>query len=193
MLRTVTVQIPQDRERRAVARFTRTQPEGNFRHRSHQTDIRYVNGGARLDRIRIARLTVALVLAAGPAATWARTPANSNTGNGGVSIGPSQQLSQPSPAPASSQVEHLLGDVGGYGAKLARVGVTLILDATTEFAGNVSGGIKQGATFANQVGFEADVDWGVAAGLTGLSTHTVIVSRSGNNTSHLFGDNLEPV
>ena len=60
-------------------------------------------------------------------------------------------------------------------------------------AGNVSGGTRQGATFASQVGFEADIDWQRLAGLRGLSTHVVIVNRSGSSDSHLFGDNLEPV
>ncbi len=72
-------------------------------------------------------------------------------------------------------------------------GIFLTLDALTEFAGNVSGGVKQGATFANQIGFEADIDWQRLAGVTGFSTHMIIVNRSGANDSTLFGDNLLPV
>jgi carbohydrate-selective porin OprB len=54
------------------------------------------------------------------------------------------------------QVEHLLGSWGGIRSDLDDWGIHLLLDATAEFAGNVSGGIKQGATSANQVAFEAD-------------------------------------
>ena len=43
------------------------------------------------------------------------------------------------------------------------------------------------------MGFEADIDWQRAAGVPGLSTHVIIVNRSGSSDSHLFGDNLEPV
>jgi porin len=64
-----------------------------------------------------------------------------------------------------------------------------LLDATAEFAGN-TGGVKQGATSANQIAFEADIDWQRLAGITGLSTHVIMVNRSGGNDSHLFGDNV---
>jgi porin len=76
---------------------------------------------------------------------------------------------------------------------MARDGINLQIDAVTEFAGNVSGGTKQGATFANQVGVQADVNWERAAGLKGLSTHVIIVSRSGSSDSALFGDRFSPV
>ncbi len=118
--------------------------------------------------------------------------AYAQTVNSGVSLGPSQALSQPSSA-ATPAVEHLFGDWGGVQTRLGNLGISLVVDATSEFAGNVSGGVKQGATFANQVGFEADVDWAKLAGLSGFSTHTVIVNRSGSSDSGLFGDNLEPV
>lgn len=139
-------------------------------------------------------------LAAWLLATTICWPAAAQTSNSGVGIGPSQQLSQPT-ALAQSQaqkdvapsVEHLLGDPNGVRTNLENRGIYLLLDATTEFAGNVRGGTKQGATLANQVGFEADVDWQRLAGIMGLSTHTIIVNRSGSSDSHLFGDNLLPV
>ncbi len=118
--------------------------------------------------------------------------AYAQTVNSGVSLGPSQALSQPS-STATPALEHLFGDWGGVQTRLGNLGISLVVDATSEFAGNVNGGVKQGATFANQVGFEADVDWGKLAGLNGFSTHTVIVNRSGSSDSGLFGDNLEPV
>ena len=112
--------------------------------------------------------------------------------NSGVSIGPSQSLSQQAPVPTPS-VEHLFGNWGGVRTQLGNLGIDFIVDMTSEFAGNVSGGVKQGATFANQVGFEADIDWQKLAGLTGFVTHTVIVNRSGSSASQLFGDTLVPV
>jgi porin len=127
-------------------------------------------------------------------ATAACWPAMAQTGNSD----PSQQLSWPSPqTPAQKNVapsvEHLLGDWGGVRTNLENQGIFLTLDALTEFAGNVSGGVKQGATFASQVGFGADIDWQRLAGIMGLSTHVIIVNRSGSSDSALFGDNFMPV
>ena len=100
---------------------------------------------------------------------------------------------QPTQAFDPPTVDRLFGTWGGVQTELARQGINLQVDAVTEFAGNVSGGTKQGATFANQVGVQADVNWERLAGITGLSTHVIIVSRSGNSDSALFGDNFSPV
>ena len=116
--------------------------------------------------------------------------------NSGVGIGPSQQVAHPLQLPEldmAPSVEHLLGDPGSVRSALEAHGITLLLDGVTEFAGNVGGGTARGSTFANQVGFETDVDWQKLAGLTGFATHVIIVNRSGSSDSHLFGDNLEPV
>jgi MFS family permease len=40
---------------------------------------------------------------------------------------------------------------------------------------------------------EAGVDWQRLAGLTGFSTHVIVVNRSCGNLSHEFGDNVSPV
>ena len=118
------------------------------------------------------------------------------TTNSGVGLGPSQQVAQPVTPPEQTvapTVEHLLGNPGGVRSQLEAHGIYLLLDGITEFAGNVSGGSNRGATFANQIGFENDIDWQRLAGLTGFSTHVIIVNRSGSSDSHVFGDNLEPV
>jgi porin len=99
----------------------------------------------------------------------------------------------PAQAGIAPSVEHLFGDWWGVRPDLEDKGIYLTFDALTEFAGNVSGGVKQGSTFANQVAFTADVDWQRLAGVPGLSTHVIIVNRSGANDSTLFGDNLLPV
>lgn len=123
--------------------------------------------------------------------------AGAQTVNSGVGIAPSRDVAAPAaPAPKPdvepAAVEHLFGDWFGARPVLDRQGINLQLDFITEFAGNVSGGTRRGATFANQLGFQADVDWERLAGLTGLSTHVILVNRSGSSVSHLFGDNFLP-
>jgi len=97
---------------------------------------------------------------------------------------------QPGVAPTN---EHLLGDWGGWRPKLEDMGIYLSFDALTEFAGNVSGGTKQGSTFAGQEAFGLDIDWQRLASIPGFSTHMIIVNRWGGNDSNLFGDHLLPV
>ncbi len=98
-----------------------------------------------------------------------------------------------SPAYVQSKVEHVFGDLGGMRTDLENRGIYVRLNAIAEFAGNVSGGLQRGATSANQIAFSTDVDWQRLAGVTGFSTHLIVVNRSGANTSHLFGDNVTPV
>ena len=99
----------------------------------------------------------------------------------------------PTQAIDAAPAERLFGNWGGLQDDLIRQGIGIRFDAVTEFAGNISGGTRQVATFANQVGFTADVNWERLADITGLSTHLTIVNRSGSNTSRGFGDNLLPV
>jgi porin len=120
-------------------------------------------------------------------------PAMAQTSNSGVSLGPSQQVAQPTASPVAPQVEHLFGDWGGIRTDLGNMGIDVLFDVTTEFAGNVSGGVKQGATFASQEGLEVDLDWQKLAGLAGLTTHVIMINRSGSSDSALFGDRLLPV
>jgi porin len=135
---------------------------------------------------RIALLAGLLAVVAAPAA------AQLNIVEPVENFGLPMPHSPPQPGVASTS-EHLLGDWGGLRTTLENVGIYLSFDALTEFAGNVSGGVKQGSTAANQVAFGADIDWQRLAGLTGLSTHVILVSRSGGNDSNLFGDHLLPV
>jgi porin len=105
----------------------------------------------------------------------------------------------PPPAPAPTQaidaapVERLFDDWAGIQPQLQSLGINLQFNALTEFASNVSGGTHHASSFANQIGFSTDVNWERLADITGLSTHTIIVNRSGSNVSHSFGDNLLPV
>ncbi len=103
----------------------------------------------------------------------------------------------PSPAPTQAidapPVEHLFGDWDGLQTSLLASGVNLRMNAVSEFAGNVTGGTRQGSTFANQVGIDLDINWERVAGITGFSTHGILVNRSGSSDSALFGDHLLPV
>jgi porin len=103
-----------------------------------------------------------------------------------AALAPAQAIDAP-------PVVHLLGDWDGFLPRLESRGINLQLDALTEFAGNVTGGVKQTSTFASQIGLQNDVNWERLAGLTGLSTHVILVSRSGSSASHNFGDSLLPV
>ena len=124
--------------------------------------------------------------------------AGAQTMNTGIGIAANEPVSQP-PRPAPPQaldappVERLFGDWDGLQPELQSLGINVQLNALTEFAGNVSGGIKRSSTFASQIGFGNDINWERLAGLAGLSTHVIIVNRSGSNVSHSFGDNLLPV
>jgi porin len=120
------------------------------------------------------------------------------TNNGGGASAPAGQVSHPAPpAPTqaldASPVERVFGDWYGVQPTLQALGINVQVDALTEFAANVSGGTQRASSFANQIGFQNDINWERLAGLTGFSTHVIIVNRSGSNTSRGFGDNLMPV
>ena len=97
------------------------------------------------------------------------------------------------PAPAPPPPDKLFGNLGGLTDAWESHGITLGLDWISEFAANVSGGLRTGSTSANQLGFTADIDWEKLAGLRGFSTHVIFVNRSGNNTSNMIGDQISPV
>ena len=131
-------------------------------------------------RFRFVGLSAATLLAIAGGSARAGQPIDPAT------LPPTQAIDAP-------VAEHLFGDWGGLQNDLLRQGIAIKFDFMTEFAGNVSGGTRQGATFANQAGFNADINWERLAGIVGLSTHLTIVNRSGSNDSRVFGDNLMPV
>jgi porin len=113
------------------------------------------------------------------------------TTNSGVSIGPSEALN-PANAPPPAPSTHLFGDWGGIRTYLDKLGIDVIVDLTSETAGNVSGGLQKGATSPGQIGYEADIDWQKLAGIPGLSTHTVFVTRYGSPLANTIGDQVLP-
>jgi len=139
---------------------------------------------------RIAILAGLLAAVAVPASAQTLAPTSTTQPDESA---PHYMAQPPAQTDVAHTTEHLFGDWGGVRTKLEDMGIYLGFDALTEFAGNVSGGTKQGATFANQEAFSADIDWQRLAGISGLSTHVILVNRSGANDSTLFGDNLLPV
>jgi porin len=79
--------------------------------------------------------------------------------------------------------DHLFGDWGGFRTWLANKGIVYTLDYTTESVYNVSGGLRNGADSAYQIGLAVDADWQKLAGLQGFSTHLVLINRGGRNAS----------
>ncbi len=128
-----------------------------------------------------------------PAAAQPTQTLNYGTGLAAVLAQTPPAAPLPTQAVDAKPVERLFGDWDGLQPQLQSLGINLQFNALTEFTGNVSGGTQRGSTFANQIGLSADINWERLAGITGLSTHTIIVNRSGASDSHNFGDNLLPV
>ncbi len=168
----------------------------------------------------LAMASVASVTAWGQATPGNPTGANGGvgagaTGTGGLQSGASGLQSAagvstpPSPNAVSSEPplpgfsDSLLPNLFGLRPFLTDHGIAVIFDTVDEFAGNITGGggpipsstgkTEGGASFAGQYGFETDVNWETLAGLTGFSTHTIVVGRYGGHpASTLIGDNLNP-
>ena len=107
------------------------------------------------------------------------------------------QSAPPSQAPTQAvdtpPVERVFGDWGGIQPALQDRGISLQLSGVVEVAGDPSGGVKQGATSANQVALNVDVNFERLSGVEGFSTHVIFVNRSGSSDSQLFGDHILPV
>lgn len=67
--------------------------------------------------------------------------------------------------------------------KIDPYGIQFALSWTSETAGVVHGGRKKGADYAHQIAFSVDMDWEKIAGLTGFSTHAMILNLAGRNAS----------
>jgi len=87
-------------------------------------------------------------------------------------------ITQTWPAP-----DHLFGDWGGLRTRLSSFGITYDLDYTTESVLNASGGLRNGADYAHQIGLGIDVDWEKFVGIPGFTTHMNIINRAGRNAS----------
>ncbi len=152
-------------------------------------------------------------LAAGGSATAQTTPGQPVSAgalqSGASGLGASQGVATvPSPNAASavpplpSPADSLFPDLFGFRQMLTDHGIAVILDTVDEFSGNISGGggpapaglqTTGGSSIAGQVALETDINWEKLAGITGFSTHTIILGRYGGKpASNLIGDGLNP-
>ena len=126
------------------------------------------------------RIVAALGLSVGAHAAMAQVDVAQV--NNGVSIGPSEALEPPAtPPPASG--DHLFGDWGGLRTQLHNYGIDVTLDWVAEVAGNVSGGVQQGTTYAGQVGVGRRYRRRKAARDQGIFNPYGLVNRQGANDS----------
>lgn len=141
-------------------------------------------GSPRAGDLPSSRLWITAVLL-GTALCVGTGPADAQQAGNGIGITQNQQGPPPPLPPVSTPAValHLFGDWGGILTYLGDLGVDLKLDYTTETAWNVSGGRRQGADYADQIGLQADIDWEKLAGIPGFSTHTIFVNRAGRNAS----------
>ncbi len=142
-------------------------------------------------RRRLVALAVLLSLGL-PSAGW---EARAQTSNVGFSAGPSIDVATPLQpdlpfftTPPLPRTDGMIGVWPDFRRRLQDEGIAFLLDARVEFAGNVSGGTRQTAASANQIGFENDIDWNKLADIGGLMTHLIITNREGGNTGRGYGD-----
>jgi porin len=94
-------------------------------------------------------------------------------------------------APAFAQSTGLLGDIGGLRTQLGNIGVTLGINESENLLGNVSGGVKQGATLQGVTTATIDVDTGKAFGLEGGTFHVSALQLHGRSLSGPYLDSLQ--
>ncbi len=167
-----------------------------------------------LSRRSMAAPLFGLAMAAGYAGAPAMAQVGPASGgalqSGASGLGASQGVATPpSPTavsavpPLPSPADSLFPDLFGFRKMLTDHGIAVILDTVDEFSGSISGGggppsnasdeTKGGSSIAGQVALETDINWETLAGLTGFSTHTIVLGRYGGHpASTLIGDNLNP-
>ncbi|WP_418115481.1 carbohydrate porin [Sorlinia euscelidii] len=90
---------------------------------------------------------------------------------------------QDRPPQVTDDHEHLLKSWWGGRNWLMKHGIDVIPAYMLEAAGNVSGGLSQGAAYTGRFGIDLEIDWAKLAGLRGLKSHTLFVSNSGRDLS----------
>jgi porin len=85
----------------------------------------------------------------------------------------------------------LLGNIGGLRTVLGDYGITLGLNDSENLLGNLSGGVKQGATMQGATTGTIDVDTGKAFGLQGGTFHISALQLHGQPFSGPYLDNLQ--
>jgi porin len=98
-------------------------------------------------------------------------------------------------APVASAADDstLTGDWGGTRTRYLDAGVNFRGDYVSETFANVSGGLKRGSTYAQQLRLGADVDMARLAGWSGATLHLTINDRRGAGVSADYIGNRLPV
>jgi len=98
-------------------------------------------------------------------------------------------------APMASAADEstLTGDWGGARTRYLDAGVNFRGDYVSETFANVSGGLKRGSTYAQQLRLGADFDMERLAGWTGATLHLTINDRRGAGVSADYIGNRLPV
>jgi porin len=123
-------------------------------------------------------------LAAGCVSAWlvtgaafAQAPASPQAGQG-----------QPGSLAALWRQSSLLGDIGGLRATLGQYGISLGLQETSEVLGNLSGGLKQGATYDGMTEMSLGLDTQKAFGWAGGIFNISALQIHGRNLSPYYLD-----
>jgi porin len=87
----------------------------------------------------------------------------------------------------------LFGDVGGVRTALGRYGITVLLTGTDEVLGNVSGGIKRGATYDGLNTLTVQLDTSKALGWDGGIFNISALQIRGRSLSQFYLGNLQTV
>ena len=151
-----------------------------------------------------------------PAAAQAPITTNSSNGAGALQsgasgLGAAQGVATPRVEPAYVSAvppiptgqASLVPGLFGLRPWLTDHGIGVILDTVDEMAGSISGGggpptsasstTGGGSMIAGQTALETDIDWERLAGITGFSTHTIVLGRYGGHPASTYvGDNLNP-
>ena len=78
-----------------------------------------------------------------------------------------------------------------FGRKLLDEGIYLRSNYTGDAAGNVTGGLKQGADYADELNLGADVNMQTLAGIPGGALHVTVTGRTGRDISiDTVGNNI---
>ena len=94
-------------------------------------------------------------------------------------------------APAMAQSAGLLGDMGGLRTVLGNYGITLGITDSENLLGNLSGGVKQGATMQGVTTATLEMDTGKAFGWQGGTFHISALQLHGQPLTEPYLDSLQ--
>lgn len=111
-----------------------------------------------------------------------------------VATGVHAQTAAPAqPAAVTPYADTLTGDWGGRRTRLAEAGVTVRADYVSETFSAVSGGLRTGAAYTQQIRASADFDMEKIAGWSGAALHVTLNDRRGDGLSADYVGNRLPI